>query len=66
LQEARQHLRLAVRLDPQNADARYTLATICDKLAASEEAREHWLAYVKLEPVSAGSEYARKRLSSDR
>ncbi len=66
LQEARQHLRLAVRLDPQNADARYTLATICDKLASSEEAREHWLAYVKLEPVSPGSEYARKRLSSDR
>jgi tetratricopeptide (TPR) repeat protein len=66
LQEARQHLRLAVRLDPQNADARYTLATICDKLASSEEAREHWLAYVKLEPVSPGSEYARKRLSTDR
>ena len=53
-------------MDPQNSDARYTLATVCDKLGSEEEAREHWLAYLRLEPASPGSEYARDRLGADR
>jgi Flp pilus assembly protein TadD len=63
LQDARQHLRLAARLDPQNPDARYNLATLCDKLNAPDEAREHWQAFLKLDPTSEASTYARARLS---
>jgi tetratricopeptide (TPR) repeat protein len=64
LDEARQHLRLAVRLDPRYADAHYNLAFVCDKLSARAEARQHWQLYVELDPGSPWCEYARQRLAA--
>jgi Tfp pilus assembly protein PilF len=64
LESARQHLRLAVRLDTQYADAHYNLAFVCEKLAARAEAREHWQRYVELDPGSPWCDYARQRLAS--
>ena len=52
-----------LRLDPQNPDSRYNLATLCDKLNSPDEAREHWQAFLKLDPTSEASTYARARLS---
>ena len=63
LESARQHLRLAVRLDPRYADAHYNLAFVCDKLNAGAEAREHWQRYVELDPGSPWCDYARRRLT---
>ena len=63
-EEARRHLRQAVRLDPDYSDAHYNLAFVCEKLSAFAEAREHWQAYVKLEPVGPWCSYARQRLAS--
>jgi Flp pilus assembly protein TadD len=63
LEEARQHLRSAVRLEPGYSDARYTLALVCEKMNAFAEAREHWQQYVALDPQSPWSEFARKRIA---
>jgi tetratricopeptide (TPR) repeat protein len=64
LESARQHLRLAVRLDPRYADAHYNLAFVCDKLSAYPEAQEHWKRYVELDPASPWCDYARRRLAA--
>jgi tetratricopeptide (TPR) repeat protein len=64
LEEARQHLRLAVRLDPRYADAHYNLAFVCEKLSARAEARQHWQLYVELDPGSPWCDYARQRLAA--
>jgi Tfp pilus assembly protein PilF len=61
---ARQHLRQAVRLDPNYPDAQYNLAYVCEKLDAFAEAREHWQTYLKLDSAGPWSTYARQRLSS--
>ena len=53
LPEARQHLRLATRLDPNYADAHYNLAIVCDKMNAESEPRDHWTAYIKLDTAGA-------------
>ena len=66
LEEARQHLRLAVRLDPEHPDAHYNLALVCEKLGAFDEAREHWQSYLQLDPGSPWSDYARQRLASSK
>ena len=66
LEEARQHLRQAVRLDPDHPDARYNLALVCEKLGAYHEAREHWQTYLQLDPSSPWSDYARQRLASSK
>ena len=66
LEEARQRLRQAVRLDPNHPDARYNLALVCEKLSAFDEAREHWQAYLQLDPGSPWSDYARQRLAASR
>jgi len=61
LNEARQQLRLATRLDPDYADAHYNLAIVCEKMNAEEsEARDHWSVYLKLEPSGRYAEYARE------
>jgi len=60
LEEARQHLRLAVRLDARYADAHYNLAFVCEKLSARRPKRgKHWQLYVELDPGSPWCEYAR-------
>ncbi len=63
LLEARQHLRLATRLDANYADAHYNLAVVCDKLKADAEAREHWSAYLNLDSRGVHADYARTRLA---
>ena len=63
LELARQHLRIAVRLDPRYADAHYNLAFVCDKLGSSIEARQHWQQYIHLDPSSPWCAYARQRLA---
>jgi tetratricopeptide (TPR) repeat protein len=63
LENARQHLRIAVKLDGENADAQYNLAFVCDKMGAYAEARRHWRLYLKLDPDSTWAEYARMRLT---
>jgi len=64
LDVARQHLRIAVRLDPRYADAHYNLAFVCDKLGSSLEARQHWQQYIQLDPSSPWCDYARQRLAA--
>jgi Flp pilus assembly protein TadD len=61
--QARRHLRRAVQLDPEHADAQYNLAFVCDKLGAYVEARRHWQKYLELDPDSSWSTYARQRLA---
>jgi Tfp pilus assembly protein PilF len=63
LNEARQQLRLATRIDPDYADAHYNLAVVCEKMNAESEARDHWNVYLKLEPSGRYAEYARARLA---
>ena len=64
LEGARQHLRLAVRLEPHYADAHYNLAFVCDRLGAYPEAREHWQRYIELDPTSPWCDYAHERLAA--
>jgi Flp pilus assembly protein TadD len=64
LEPARQHLRIAVRLDPHYADAHYNLAFVCEKLGSSLEARQHWQQYIQLDPASPWCDYARQRLAA--
>jgi Flp pilus assembly protein TadD len=63
LEQARRHLRMAVRLDASHADAHYNLAFVCDRLGAYVEARRHWLRYLELDPDSSWANYARQRLA---
>ncbi len=63
---AREHLRQAVRLEPNYPDAHYNLAFVCEKLGAYAEAQQHWQAYVKLDPVGPWCTYARQRLASSK
>jgi tetratricopeptide (TPR) repeat protein len=63
---ARQHLRQAVRLQPNYPDAHYNLAFVCEKVGAYAEAQRHWQAYVTLDPLSPWCGYARQRLASSK
>jgi tetratricopeptide (TPR) repeat protein len=66
VEAARQHLRQAVRLDPDYPDAHYNLAFVCEKLDADAEAQQHWEAYVRLDPAGPWCNYARQRLASSK
>jgi tetratricopeptide (TPR) repeat protein len=62
VEPAREHYEVAVRLNPDYADAHFNLALIAERKNDSLRAVKHWKAYLKLDGSSSWAGQARKQL----
>jgi tetratricopeptide (TPR) repeat protein len=62
LDEALQHYRRALALNPQYADAHFNLALLCERLGDPLKAVHHWKTYLKLDNSGQWAEIARRQL----
>jgi tetratricopeptide (TPR) repeat protein len=56
-------LRKALAIEPDYADAHYSLAEVLDEIGEHAAARPHWEAYLREEPVGEWADYARNKLA---
>ena len=61
-QEAMDHYRRALSLNPQYADAHFNIALLCERQGDALKAVHHWKAYLKLDGAGQWAEIARRQL----
>jgi tetratricopeptide (TPR) repeat protein len=62
MDEAFEHYRRALALNPQYADAHFNLALLCERLGDQLKAVHHWKTYLKLDHSGQWAEIARRQL----
>jgi tetratricopeptide (TPR) repeat protein len=62
LNEAFDHYRRALVLNPQYADAHFNLALLCERTGDSLKAVHHWKSYLKLDRSGPWADIARRQL----
>jgi tetratricopeptide (TPR) repeat protein len=53
LDDAQEHYRMALELNPQYADAHFNLALLCERQGDNLKAVHHWKNYLKLDHAAA-------------
>jgi tetratricopeptide (TPR) repeat protein len=62
LDDAQEHYRMALELNPQYADAHFNLALLCERQGDNLKAVHHWKNYLKLDRGGQWAEIARRQL----
>src|SRR5207248_6150043 len=61
-EEALEHYGMALKLNPDYADAHYNVALLCEQTGDFLKATKHWKAYLKVDGSSSWANTARRQL----